>query len=514
MTNEQPPAQKNLSKRALKGLGWTSLTTGLEYVINLVTMVVLARLLLPKEFGLVSLAASFIAFAALFSTIGMGPALIRKANITAAHINVAYTSVMALGLAASLLLVASSHWLAEFFRTPDLEVMLWLVAILIPIRAASSISVALLRRQGEFRFITLSDFPAHLFGYFFLSILLAVLGFGAWAPVIGTFAQITISSVLRFIRAKHSLSFSWNHAAFHELLHFSLSQTVTQWFGYWSNNSDNFTVARMLGPEALGLYGRAYRLIMIPVELVSGGALGVLYPLLSGVQDDLPRLKRAYCRGIMVLIDVLAPMSVIMIFIARPLVLLLLGPKWQEAVEPVQILFAFLIFRASYRYLNVINYLKGWTYTVAVTTGFYAALVFVAAIVGAKFGTISAVALAVGIAQCIYYVVSAAVANRQLSVSWLTFASLHMPGAATAAVIGVGLALVSIAPWLGNSSIMDLATYLSVTIGLLLVLYIGQPRLFLGADTLSIFAKLARPLPFAGPHIARRFKAQSTGNEI
>ena len=493
--------RKDSSKTAsaVRGAGWLGLSTMGEYVLTFATMIVLARLVTPAEFGTVGLAISFMTVARLFSEIAMAPALIRRESVTPAHIDVAFISVMALAIFVSVAIVLAGPALAKFFRTPELREMCWAIAFLIPLQASTSVSNALLSRKTAFRFMAVSKVPGLLLGYTCTSIILAALGFGAWSIMFGAIVQHSLTAAITFAGARYTPRLAWSRNAFRDLFAFSLGQSVAQAINHCALVGDNLVVGRALGMESLGLYGRAYRLMELPVNVVSTTSYNVAFPLLSSIQTGDARLSNAYRSALSALLTLLIPLAVFLVFTARPLVLLILGDDWEGVIVPFQILCVSLTFRAAYRHVNLPTLIRGGTFTIAVLSALYATWVIggsIAAVI--MFGTTTAVAAAVSIAIFVHYLTSAWSTNRLLKITWIDFAKLHAPGLATGFVLALSLAIAENLPWLGEDVITDLLVYSAVAIVIAGSSVISLPRLFLGRQNLSTLDRIAPSIPVVG----------------
>jgi O-antigen/teichoic acid export membrane protein len=460
------------------------------------TMVWLARLISPAEFGVASLAISFLTFARLFSDLAMGPALIRREFLDPTHTDVAFICVMTLATFAGIVVLLASASIARYFSTPQLQSMCWAIAILIPVHAALSIANALLSRRSEFKFLALSTLPGLILGYGCTAIFLAMHGFGAWSILIGSILQYSMTAAFAFARARYRPVFRWDKSSFNDLFAFSVGQSFSQIINQVALSADNFVVGRTLGMEALGLYGRAYKLMELPVNVISTALFKVLFPMMASIQSRKDRMTEAYLASLQGLITVFIPISVLLILEGRPLVLLILGSKWTGAVLPFQTLCASLTFRAAYRHVNLPPLIAGRTKRLALLTSLYAIWVLGGSIAAATLvGTIEAVAVAVSIAIFVHYLQSSWSTNRLLGISIADFLKLHLPGILLACVMATSIALVRRVPgYPGKSVVSILIDAIVVAAATAMCLY-HWPRWFLGGRTLSLLADVSSGLP-------------------
>lgn len=496
------------ARRMLSGMAWLSGATLVQYASALAAMSLLARLLEPAHFGLVALAASLLNLTRLLSEMGMAPALIRRREISPDHVAVAFTSIMAFSLAAASGLVLGSGALARALEAPQLAPMLLLVAALVPLNAAASVAGALLSRRHAFRSLALSDLPGSLLGSALLSVVLAWLGLGAWAILIGLAVQQASAALIRIALAPDCLRIGWRLSVFQELWAFSAAQTLAAGLNYLAMNGDNFVVGKLMGLGPLGLYNRAFRLMMIPVEVVATAAQRVLFPMLSDLQDDPDRYRSAYLGGLSALFAVLMPAAVFLVFVADPLIRLVLGPGWTEATPVAQVLFLFLAFRCVGRQVNVPVMISARPRTLVLIYSAYAAAVLVGSAVAAAVGDLRLVAVAVGLAQLVQYALAARAANRIVEVRLRSWLAAHVPGLAAAGVVALTMipitwgarVIVAPSPAGGLIQLVLLPIAAATTLA---IAWLAAPRLFLGARA----ARLLLPLVRGWPLVEGRLRA-------
>jgi O-antigen/teichoic acid export membrane protein len=490
------PQSKSQSGRALRGAAWFGLGTVVEYTLTFVTMVWLARLISPAEFGVASLAISFLTFARLFSEVAMGPALIRRESVDAMHIDVAFISVMTLaGLASAATLLAAPA-IATFFAAPQLRSICRAIAVLIPIHAAISIATAILSRRCAFRYMALSTLPGLILGYAGTSIFLAMRGYGAWSIMLGAIVQYALTLLLLLIQARYVPRLRWSSEVFKELLSFSVWQSASQVINQLALSGDNFVVGRSLGMAPLGSYGRAYKLMEIPVNVISTTVFKAAFPLMAKIQAEKERLTAAYLTSLGGLLTLLIPLSAFLVFTARPLIWLVLGSKWDAAVAPFQILCVSLTFRAAYRHVNLPALVLGHTVRLTVLSALYALWVVSGSVIAVMaVGTTEAVATGVSLAIFIHYATSAVLANRLLKIRLAEFAQLHVPGLFAGFIVGGFVFLAQALPWHDRGPLLTLVTDATVAALAITVCLYLWPRLFLGVRNLTLLTRVSHRVP-------------------
>ncbi len=181
-----------LTSRTVSGLLWTAWGKGGHALLQVVVVVVLARLLRPMEFGVVSAALVVIGFSAIFSEIGLGPALVQRPDLETRHLQAAFSTSFLFGLVLAGMISGGAPLLADFLRIPQVAPVLRALAWLFPLNGLAVVPEALMRRQLRFRWLANLEVLSYGAGYGLVGTTLALLGFGVWALVAGNFAQAVL----------------------------------------------------------------------------------------------------------------------------------------------------------------------------------------------------------------------------------------------------------------------------------------------------------------------------------
>ena len=326
-----------MSQRMAMGALWMVLFKLLERGLGLISTLILARLLLPKDFGIVAMAMSVIALLELFSTFGMDTVLIQQRNATPAHFNTAWTLNVLAGCVVGLLLVALSLPASHFYREPRLVPVALTLAIGAVVQGLENVGVVEFRKQlefdKEFRYLLAKKLLA--FGF---TVPLAFWLRNYWALVIGTLVgragAVCLSYFVQPLRPRFSL------AAASEMLHFSKWLMMQNLLSFLKERSAAFFIGRMTGPATLGAFTVSAEIASMPgVELIAPINRAIL-PAYVKLAHDPEALGREYL-SVMSGIALLGVPAVAGIALTAPfIVLLVLGPAW-TAAEPLLEVLAF-----------------------------------------------------------------------------------------------------------------------------------------------------------------------------
>jgi O-antigen/teichoic acid export membrane protein len=499
-STDPAPEPPSLVAKAVDGASWMVVEQVVTSALKLATLPVLARLLSPAEFGLAAAALLIAQFAFMFSELAMGQALVQRPQLRPEHVRVAFTVMLLLGVGAATAVAISAPAIASFFGMPSLEGIVPVLAVLIPIQSLSAISLGLLSRQNRFRYLALARLPCAAFGYSLVAIGLALAGAGVWALVLSTISRDLSMLLALYAAARHDLRPSFNRQAIKDLAGFSTGQTLVKLANFVAQNGDYAVVGGLLGAQALGYYGRAYQLIMLPTTFMSSVTGRVLFPLMASVKGDRARLARAYLRCITASVALTLPLSVVLSACAEDIVFVLLGDQWRAAAAPFAILSLVLGFRSARTVANAATVAHGASFRLAWRQGVYALLVILGAGLGARWG-IDGVAIAVAAVITIYYALSVQLANQLLGVSWSLFARVHVPGLTSATVLWLALQLSE--PFIAEAenAFVELGLSLSLAAAVLAILYTFFPRQFLGTEAFDIFKATAHRLKSHGSQL-------------
>jgi O-antigen/teichoic acid export membrane protein len=434
-------SEGSLADRATRATQWRLASALTSAVARLGIGVILARLLPPADFGIVTLAMIVIGLAQPLGDLGIASAVVQRRDLTNGHIRAAFTfSVMTgIGIAAVLVLVAplAAVALRDARVTPVLRVL----SLGFAVQGFSVVAAGLLRRRLDFRTLFFIDTASYLLGYGVAAVGLALAGRGVWSLVWGSLLQGVLSSVSQATAARHSMRPTLASHELRELLHYGVGASANSLVNYLALNSDNFIVGRLLGATSLGLYGRAYNLMNLPFTYTASVMSGVLFPAFAQIQGDLERVRRGYLT-MTKLTALIAGPSMCTLGIAAPyLVPTMYGARWTGMVLPLQILCAAGYFRALYHVGGVVAQSVGRIYSELRLQFGYALLVIVSAVVGANF-RLPGVAIGVAISILYMFLATGRLVLNISDLTWADYLRAQHTALATSAAVAASALLV------------------------------------------------------------------------
>lgn len=375
---------------------------GVNFILRVGSLMVLARLLDPKDFGLVGMVTAVTGVFNIFKDAGLSLVTIQRSTITNEEVSTLFWLNMAVGVILGLLSFAMAPILVMFYHE---SILFWVTAALATgfvFNAAGVQHSALLQRDLKFGILSVVEIAAQLVGTV-VGIVLALGGYGYWALVVMTVVNPAVSTLLLWLTA------GWVPGKLHRgtdirsMLCFGGTATLNGLVTYASYNIEKVLLGRFWGAEALGIYGRASQLIAIPSENLNAATGGVLFSALSRLQDDPGRFKNYFLKSYTLLLSLTLPATIACALFADDIVFLVLGEKWMEAGG---------IFRLLTPAITVLAMINP-TYWLVVSLGMaerslkialaITPLVIVAYIIGLPYGP-SGVALAYSIAMFIWLI--------------------------------------------------------------------------------------------------------------
>lgn len=493
--SERGTSNAGLTSRTVGGLLWTGWGKGATTLLQIVLLAVLARLLTPEEFGVVTAALVVIGLSDIFSQLGLGPALVQRRELEPRHLETAFTASTLLGFLLGALVWILSPVAARFMAVPAALPVLQALAWLFPIQGFGVVSESLMRRELRFRRLANIEVAALAIAYGPVAVILARAGWGVWALVAATLARSGLRTLLLMVDTRPRLGRVWEWRAFRELFYFGSGFTVAQVANYAALQGDNVVVSRLLGAVALGLYGRAYQLMAAPAAVFGTVLDAVLFPAMAQVQDDARRLGSAYRRGIALIALLVLPATPVVVVLAPEIVALMLGPQWSGVIAPLRVLALGMLFRTSYRMSDSLTRATGAVYRRAWRTALYAALIVAGAGIGQHWD-ITGVSWGVLLAVTINFLLMAQLSLAVTDLSWGDLLQAHAPAAllALASLPATWLAAVGLRA-LHLPSLIVLVAVSALAVALWVALARVAPTLFLGSDGVWMLQLLAARLP-------------------
>lgn len=413
---------------AVSNARWVAITQAVKIGSQLVNMLVLTRLIVPSEYGLMAMAGIATNLAMLLRDMGTAAAIIQKETVSQQTATSIFWFNVVMGLLLCLLTAALAPLLAVVFKAPALTHVLWWLSLTFPIASSVAAHQAMLERASNFRAIATIESIASFLALV-AALVAAVYGLGVYSLVIQALVAGIVSSVLIWRKSAWRPDFSVHLGELKGIFGFSGNMAGYQLTSYLFRNADAFIIGRYLGAAVLGIYSLAYKVMLFPVQNISWVASRALFPVMSRMQGNTVEMGALFLRVLSFLSFVTAPLMFGLMASADQFTAVAFASRWASMAD-------ILAFMALVGYLQVI---VGATGPVLMALGrtdilfklaiFGAVVHLLCFAVGVRFG---------GVGVAIGYVIASLVVAPVTF--WLTAKLLTMPGAQIVKAIRASLA--------------------------------------------------------------------------
>jgi teichuronic acid exporter len=327
----------SLKQKTTSGLLWSFIDSVSNQVILFIVGIILARILSPKEFGLIGMLTIFIAVSQLFINSGFSQALIRKKNPSQTDYSTVFYFNLIISIICFLILFFSAGLISRFFDEPQLKPLVKVMGLSIVFNAFNIIQQTILSRRIDFKLLTKISIISSLTSGF-IAIGMALAGYGVWSLVIKMISMSAITSILYWLwnKWKPVLVFSIN--TLKELFPFGSNLLISGLIDTIYRNVFYIIIGKYYSAQDLGYYTRADQFSALPSSNLTWIIQRVSYPVLSSIKEDIPKLKEAYKKLIRSTMLICFVLMLGMAAIAKPMIFALVGEKWEPCVTYLQML--------------------------------------------------------------------------------------------------------------------------------------------------------------------------------
>ncbi len=344
----------DLKGRSVRGGAVTMVAQALKFGLSLVSNVVLARLLTPQDYGLIGMATAVIGFVELFKDLGLSMATVQKEQINHEQVSTLFWVNVVLSIATALITAAIAPAIAWFYHEPRL---IWITLALTGGFIIGGLGVqhsALLNRQMEYKLLMFNDVFSMTIGIL-AAIVTACYGSGYWALVIMPLVTGFVNTLGVWIACRWRPGLPVWKSGIGSMLAFGGNMTGFSTINYFARNIDNILIGRYWGTQQLGLYAKAYQLLLLPISQINVPITAVAIPSLSRLQHDPQQFRQYYLKAISIVAFLTMPIITFMSVTSEEIIELLLGSQWRDAT---------LIFRllSISAFVQPICNTAGWLY--------------------------------------------------------------------------------------------------------------------------------------------------------
>ena len=328
------------SKKIISGVKWASVQLALDVIFRFSIRLILARLLLPDQFGLIGMSMVFIAVAGAAAELGVGEALIQRKNDQEVEkmYDTAFWTAIGWGLMLYIIMSFIIGPLAAYFY--DEKILIKLIPALsigVLLKPFGTVHIVMLTRKMNFKKIANAHNSASFIAGL-TAIIGAFLGIGVWALVLNSVLATALTLPFLFMATKWKPNFEWNKLIFKEIFAFGAFSSGTKIFSTITYNIDNLMIGKILGAAYLGGYTLAFSLTENLRQMVSGVLNKVMYPVFGKNQDDKVKLKSYFLKIVNLNAIAIYPLMAFFAIFAEEIILTFFGEKWEISILPLRML--------------------------------------------------------------------------------------------------------------------------------------------------------------------------------
>ena len=329
-----------LKEKVLRAAFWVGLTSALSKGVGVATTLVIAKLLMPSDFGIIALASLITSAIGLFRELGLSRGLIVQKEEIEKSANTIFSLLILWNVFIYLLAFFFAPLLSAFFKEPALVGVIRVITIIFIISSFGEVQLALLEKEMSFKKVSIIE-AMHLILYGILSVILAFLGFGYWSMVYAQiFAELARVGII-WGMSQWIPVLSLKVTSVKGLLKFGGSITAIGIVNYLIRNIDDVFVGRILGITSLGYYNLAYRIANIPATNVTNVIGRIMLPTYVQISESIFDLRNAFNKTFYFTSLITIPLSLMIVVFTPDFFHLFYGNKWDSAILPVQILAVF-----------------------------------------------------------------------------------------------------------------------------------------------------------------------------
>ncbi len=326
-----------LEQKTISGMKWSGTSQILRQISQVITSIILARLLAAEDFGLLGMAFVFINLVAVFNNFGIGSVVVQKQDIDDGNLSSVFWFSLVIGFLAVLIIIAAAPFIAIFFNQSALIPIISVMSLNFIFISLSTVQNSILLKNLKLKKLTFLEVFSTIFSGI-IGVILAFLGYGVWSLVWQSIALNLVYTILLWITNDWmpKLHFDWKDIK--SIINFTSNLSGFNLLNYFSRNADKLLIGKFLGATALGYYTLAYTIMLYPLSNISSVLSKVMFPALSQIQHDHSKFRSFYIKSTRYIAFITFPMMLGLFAIADEFVLIVYGEKWAPAIFLIKVL--------------------------------------------------------------------------------------------------------------------------------------------------------------------------------
>lgn len=337
---------------------WTYLQQFSGQLISFGVSLILARFILPEEFGLIGMITIFVGIGTVLTNGGLTSSLIRTQDLNDDDFSTVFIFNLVTSLVIYIILFLCAPLIADFYKQPRLSAITQVYGLTFIIGAFGAVQQTILTKNLEFKKLLIVNLPALIISSI-VGVVLALNHFGVWALVWSYITSNVATSVFLWLQSDWRPNWGFSKNKFKQHFSYGSKLTISGVLDIVFVNLYQIVIGRYYSAALVGYYSRANTTMMLPVSTISTALNSVMFPLFSKVQDDLERLRDAYKKVMLMVLFIVSPIITLMGILAKPMIVFLFTEAWLPVVPIFQILCFTAILYPIHSYNLIILQVKG-----------------------------------------------------------------------------------------------------------------------------------------------------------
>ena len=330
--------KSSLRGRVARSIFWITWSRGVLQLLNFATTLLVARILMPADYGLMALAAFWTGMAGILADMGLGSAIIQFRNLNKKEIDTCFWVTMTLATVCCVALSLSAPAIARWFAAPRLAEVLPVLSLVLPLTACRVVSDSLLRQRLALDRVSQAEVISSMVSLP-LTLGCALAGFGVWTLVVGSLVNPAVRSIATFAFAPWWPGLRIGGARVKDVVHFSLATLGVKMMWALREWGNTLVIGKVTGQvDIVGLYSMAEEIALLPASKITTVVNMLSSPVMAELQADIDAMRIAFYRAVRLTAALVLPASAGMALVAEEMVAVLLGPKWLPAVPILRLL--------------------------------------------------------------------------------------------------------------------------------------------------------------------------------
>ncbi len=327
----------SLRKEFTTGVFYTSLAKYSGIIISLIITSVLSRLLCPEDFGAVAIATVIISFFNILGDIGIGPAVIQNKHLSKYDLNQIFSLTVIGGIMLAAIFYGLSFLIGSFYDDSQLTIVCQWLCPVIFFTCANIVPINMQYKSKKFKNIAVITLVVQIVSGL-CAIAFALFGGGVYALVLSSLLSTSLLFIIFYNIVRLHFKIYIDKKSIAKIFHFSAYQFLFNIINYFSRNLDKLLVGKYIGLTPLGYYEKSYRMMMLPLQNITFVITPVMLPIFASIQNDEKLIVEKYNKVLSTLSYISFPLSVVLFFCGKELILIIFGQQWMPAVVPFKIL--------------------------------------------------------------------------------------------------------------------------------------------------------------------------------